>query len=308
MRPAFRRRFTICRRTIRPARRSTATTAASAAWARPTCSAPTAPTSISPKMARPTDRTKAAASDRKLSFETETAKAQHRSGRRTACSRRPRRSTVEFLVHRDRQANAARDRNPGQKILLEGRAMEPMDQARFRAVDAVVRARTARQRHLPFLSAGSGAQFSALCDARSTSIPRRPPCKCPSRRRSSRTCRKQLGLFYTTGFQEDHKARTNGVFNDDEFLRQASMVLEERLALFEYAVRQLRRRPVVLLFLQQRSAVAHVLVGLRRKASDPHRPPRRKSTSATSTGSIRGSTPSSATSSTATAARRPSSS
>lgn len=46
----------------------------------------------------------------------------------------------------------------------------------------------------------------------------------------------QLGLFYTTGFQEDHKARTNGVFEDDEFARQANMVLDERLALFEYAV------------------------------------------------------------------------
>ncbi len=48
----------------------------------------------------------------------------------------------------------------------------------------------------------------------------------------------QLGLFYTTGFQEDHKARSNGVFVDDEFLKQATMVLEERLALFEYAVNE----------------------------------------------------------------------
>ena len=45
-----------------------------------------------------------------------------------------------------------------------------------------------------------------------------------------------LGLFYTTGFQEDHKALSNGVFADDEFQRQATMVLEERLALLEYAV------------------------------------------------------------------------
>ena len=46
-----------------------------------------------------------------------------------------------------------------------------------------------------------------------------------------------LGLFYTTGFQEDHKARSNGIFNDDEFRRQATMVLEERLTLFEYALK-----------------------------------------------------------------------
>ena len=47
---------------------------------------------------------------------------------------------------------------------------------------------------------------------------------------------KSLGLFYTTGFQEDHKARSNGVFNDEEFRRQATTVLEERLTLFEYAI------------------------------------------------------------------------
>src|SRR5439155_21695123 len=47
---------------------------------------------------------------------------------------------------------------------------------------------------------------------------------------------KQLGLFYTTGFQEDYNARRDGVFHDDEYLKQANMVLEERLALFEYAV------------------------------------------------------------------------
>ncbi|HVC97498.1 MAG TPA: alkaline phosphatase family protein [Pirellulales bacterium] len=47
---------------------------------------------------------------------------------------------------------------------------------------------------------------------------------------------KQLGLFYTTGFQEDYNARKDGVFQDDEFLRQANMVLEERLAMFDYAM------------------------------------------------------------------------
>ncbi len=47
----------------------------------------------------------------------------------------------------------------------------------------------------------------------------------------------KLGPFSTLGFQEDHKARTNGVFNDEEYLRQATMVLEERLKLLEYAIK-----------------------------------------------------------------------
>jgi predicted AlkP superfamily phosphohydrolase/phosphomutase len=47
---------------------------------------------------------------------------------------------------------------------------------------------------------------------------------------------RELGLFYTAGFQEDHRARSNGVFDDDEFRRQAAYVLDERMALLEYAL------------------------------------------------------------------------
>jgi len=46
----------------------------------------------------------------------------------------------------------------------------------------------------------------------------------------------ELGLFYTTGFQEDHKALSNGVVSDDEYIRQATMVLGERLNLLDYAL------------------------------------------------------------------------
>jgi predicted AlkP superfamily phosphohydrolase/phosphomutase len=43
------------------------------------------------------------------------------------------------------------------------------------------------------------------------------------------------GLFATIGFQEEYEACKNGLFTDNDYLRQAGMVLEERLALFEYA-------------------------------------------------------------------------
>ena len=45
----------------------------------------------------------------------------------------------------------------------------------------------------------------------------------------------ELGLFSTTGFQEDHKALTNGVFADEEFFEQARHVLKERMNLLRYA-------------------------------------------------------------------------
>ena len=46
----------------------------------------------------------------------------------------------------------------------------------------------------------------------------------------------RLGLFYTTGFQEDHKALSNKVFTDEEYCIQADYVLQERLNLLKYAL------------------------------------------------------------------------
>jgi predicted AlkP superfamily phosphohydrolase/phosphomutase len=46
----------------------------------------------------------------------------------------------------------------------------------------------------------------------------------------------RIGPFYTTGFKEDYSARKDNLFNDDEFLRQANLVLDERLKLLEDAM------------------------------------------------------------------------
>lgn len=48
----------------------------------------------------------------------------------------------------------------------------------------------------------------------------------------------KLGLFYTTGFQEDYKSLYNDVFSDEEYLEQANYVLQERMNLFAYALEQ----------------------------------------------------------------------
>ena len=47
----------------------------------------------------------------------------------------------------------------------------------------------------------------------------------------------ELGLFPTSGFQEDHKALSNKVFTDAEYKIQADYVLEERMNLLNYALR-----------------------------------------------------------------------
>ena len=45
----------------------------------------------------------------------------------------------------------------------------------------------------------------------------------------------KLGPFPTAGFQEDHKALSNRIFNDAEYKRQADYVLSERLTLRDFA-------------------------------------------------------------------------
>ena len=46
----------------------------------------------------------------------------------------------------------------------------------------------------------------------------------------------ELGLFYTTGFQEDFNVLKDNIFTDAEYIIQADYVLEERLRLHQYAL------------------------------------------------------------------------
>jgi len=47
----------------------------------------------------------------------------------------------------------------------------------------------------------------------------------------------RLGLFYTAGFQEAYKAARDRVFTDAEYVRQAGMVLDERLKHLDFALK-----------------------------------------------------------------------
>ena len=128
------------------------------------------------------------------------------------------------------------DRDPGPANSAEARPVEPLDEARLRALGPVVRSVAAASAESAGSSSRRSRRISGSMSRRSTWTPPPPRRRSRSQIRSFRTSPKRLGPFYTTGFQEDHKARSNGIFSDDEFARQAGMVLEERLALFDYAV------------------------------------------------------------------------
>ena len=132
-------------------------------------------------------------------------------------------------------SNAALLEVQGQKILLKPGQWSRWTRLDFALSTPAFAADEARQWHLPLLPAGSAPNFRLYVTPINID-PSEPAVQLSEPPDFVEDVVGATGLFYTTGFQEDHKARSNGVFEDDEFLRQATMVLEERLALFEYAV------------------------------------------------------------------------
>jgi predicted AlkP superfamily phosphohydrolase/phosphomutase len=166
----------------------------------------------------------------RLAFDAETARA-HIVGPDNSLLKEPRPITVDFLVHRDRQANAAVIELQGRRILLA-----PGQWSRWTKI--------------PFDLGIPGQSVHGICRFYLQEVtpnfrlymtpmnidPSQPAVQLSEPPTFIQDVSKRRGLFYTTGFQEDHKARSNGVFVDDEYLKQANIVLEERLALFDYAV------------------------------------------------------------------------
>ena len=144
----------------------------------------------------------------------------------------PRPLSVEFRVHRDRAADAAAVEIQGHKILLKTGEWSRWTKLNFElpwydfaSVSGIVRF------HLQEV-----ATYFRLYVSPVNMDPGAPAMRMSEPDSFVQDVSKQMGLFYTTGFQEDYSARKNGVFTDDEYLKQAGIVLEERLALFDHAV------------------------------------------------------------------------
>jgi predicted AlkP superfamily phosphohydrolase/phosphomutase len=169
-----------------------------------------------------------------LKFDNGTAKA-ILVGPENSTLKSPKPVQVAFDVHRDTESNAALLEFQGQKIMLK-----PGQWSRWTKVDFAL----SMPKLLPTQHVSGICRFYLQEVAPNFRLyvspinidPSAPAVQLSEPPEFIEEVSNQVGLFYTTGFQEDHKARTNGVFVDDEYARQANMVLEERLALFEYAV------------------------------------------------------------------------
>jgi predicted AlkP superfamily phosphohydrolase/phosphomutase len=170
----------------------------------------------------------------RLKFENDTARAEI-VGPSNSLLKVPAPITIDLLVHRDREANAAVLEIQGRRIVLKAGEWSRWTRLNFEI---------SMPAHLPSGGVSGICRFFLqevqpnfrLYVSPMNMDPASPAQKISEPPSFVQDLSAKLGPFYTTGFQEDHKARTNGVFGDDEYIRQAGMVLEERLALFEQAL------------------------------------------------------------------------
>jgi predicted AlkP superfamily phosphohydrolase/phosphomutase len=170
----------------------------------------------------------------RLTFENETADAKL-VGPDNSFLKNPEPVKIDFRVHRDREANAAVVEIQGQKILLRAGQWSRWTKINF-------------EFRLPWFvpneNRGAIIRFylqEVRDNFRLYVSPLNMDPAAPAQQMSEpgefvTDVSKKLGPFYTTGFQEDYSARKEKLFDDEEYRKQTEMVLEERLALFDYAV------------------------------------------------------------------------
>lgn len=144
---------------------------------------------------------------------------------------RPEPINVPLHIYRDRQADAALIEVQGQRMLLKAGEWSKWTKLKFPLAWYAPDVSGICRFYLQEVSPNFKLYVSPLnIDPSAPAVPLSEPAS------FVRDVANQVGLFYTTGFQEDYNARKDGVFRDDEFLKQANLVLEERLAMFDYAL------------------------------------------------------------------------
>jgi predicted AlkP superfamily phosphohydrolase/phosphomutase len=170
----------------------------------------------------------------KLLFENETAAAQI-IGPRNDFLKDPEPATIPFCVHRDKAAKACVIEIQKHKILLKEGQWSRWIKLDFEmSLPAFI-----PNKHLMAICRFYLQEVSPnfqLYVSPINSDPSDSALQITEPPEFIKEISDRLGLFYTTGFQEDHKALSNKIFTDEEYRIQAGMVLQERLKLFEYAL------------------------------------------------------------------------
>ncbi len=157
------------------------------------------------------------------------------SDRTTPRSRSRSRPASSLLVHRDRQADAAVIELPDRKVLLRAGQWSPWIKLDFRLSSPLDLPDSRVSGICRFFLQEVSPNFRLYVSPINID-PSNPAVRISEPDGFAAEISSELGLFATTGFQEDYKARNNGVFNDEQYIAQAQNVLEERLRLLDYAM------------------------------------------------------------------------
>jgi predicted AlkP superfamily phosphohydrolase/phosphomutase len=169
----------------------------------------------------------------RLSFVEETARATL-VGPENSFLKEPRPVSAQLLVHRDQKANAAVIEVQDRKILLSAGQWSRWIKLDFELTTPALLPNKHVSGICRFYLQEVAPNFRLYVTPVNID-PSAPAVRMAEPATFLPEVSSRLGLFYTTGFQEDHKALSNRLFSDDEFVRQAEMVLQERLALLDYA-------------------------------------------------------------------------
>ncbi len=149
---------------------------------------------------------------------------------------KPEPTTVDFTVHRDIKANSAVIEIQDYKILLKKGQWSPWIQIDFELSMPWFMLNEHLSGICRFYLQEVSPNFRLYVTPFNTD-PSDPYIQITEPPDFAKDISKELGLFYTTGFQEDHKALQNEMFSDSEYVIQAQFVLQERLNLLNYAMK-----------------------------------------------------------------------
>lgn len=176
-------------------------------------------------------------------------------GPRNTMLKEPEDSYIEFVVHKDDSANAAVIEIQDKRLLLKRGQWSKWIELDFRL------SQFGPDSHVSGICRFYVMEVSPNFRLYVTPINGNPAnpgtMKLTEPDDFSEQISKQLGLYYTTGFQEDHKALSNGIFTEDEYVEQAGIVLDERLTLLKYA-RQNYREGLLFFYFSSTDLQSHM--------------------------------------------------
>jgi len=170
----------------------------------------------------------------RIYFENDTSHPVTLLGPKNTLLKEPQPATIDFIVHRDKKARAAVIEIQNHTVILKQGQWSNWIKLDFELSTPVIVPDKNVSGICRFYLQEVSPKFR-LYASPVNADPTNPAIQITEPPEFCREIANKLGLFYTAGFQEDHKALSNKVFTDDEYIRQAEYVLQERMNLLNYA-------------------------------------------------------------------------